>query len=372
MCVVLLMVTSNVVYAAIESKDVLILSFSKTITIEQKTHSYLDDITEGISLVDDLWGKTIQYGEVISVLGDDSVYFVPVFCEKKCIYIIKVTVENNELKSIVYGQDFSGMLNTLLPGEYYFESKDKIIYLVGKNGSYVVENEENLEVNFPVYNKNVKHVGVNPLYSVKYSIIKDCNTRDTLYKELTTLPRVANYGLAGNGSCWLSSALAISRYYGDNTSDMPYDIHNQFYTYYPDDASYNGYHNKTNVYTPHQIYACTGGSIIDGNLAIKMRVSKAGTIQNNPSASMVYSSIYNNTPVYSDWEYTDSSGIIHGHAMVVCGYIFNNSTGSFTYIIMDPNQSSRQYVVTTYGNTNILYGSYTWINYIYNFQNVSN
>ena len=85
-----------------------------------------------------------------------------------------------------------------------------------------------------------------------------------------------------------------------------------------------------------------------------MRVNKEGTIGSNPSAGIVYTSIYNNTPVYSDWEYVDSEGT-HGHAMVICGYIFNNTTGAFTYVIMDPNESSRQYIVTTYSNTNVTY-----------------
>ena len=82
-----------------------------------------------------------------------------------------------------------------------------------------------------------------------------------------------------------------------------------------------------------------------------------------------------NKPICSEWGPV-SSLTAPGHAMVICGYVFDNSSGAFTYIFMDPDQSSRRYASSTYSASpavvSLVVGgtavAYTWEGSIYGLQ----
>ena len=172
------------------------------------------------------------------------------------------------------------------------------------------------------------------------------------YSGALSVPYVANGGVYGY--CWCSSSAAICQFYGYSTT--PTDVH----------IIGHG--------TSHTLNYCPGGSPSEAYSAIHAITSKTGNvdmqgIRNN--APNVKSSIDSGIPVYSSWGYYSGGNRI-GHAMVICGYTYHDSTGVFTYKIMDPNNTSYRYVYSTYNASSItcLVGTntYTWEYSIYDFQ----
>ena len=285
-------------------------------------------------------GREVLFGNLLSVINCDGLFYIPVFCDSRCVCIVKVYESAGKL-SISYCDENSALLNTLKPGKYYLEKWADAIYLLSDSTSFCFESllQKNDE-KAPIYDEDDIGESADLVNLFDYlNTICIGSTKGILSKELTSVPYVANGGTYGY--CWLSSAVSICRYYGSSVTleDAHRFIHG----------------------LGHSLISCPGGSIISAYGVIHNFTGLSGnysydSLTSRINAANAYSSIYNDIPVYSFWSYYDSLGsFVSAHSMVICGYIFNNTSGDFTYVIMDPNYSSRQYVYSTYTASTISY-----------------
>ena len=120
----------------------------------------------------------------------------------------------------------------------------------------------------------------------------------------------------------------------------------------------------------HEVSQCPGGYRSQSYGIIHNYTGKTGdNTTARRTAGNVLASINADIPVYSSWSYYSGGVFVSGHEMVICGYSFDNSTGAFTYTLMDPNYSSRRYIVSTYSATSVYYyigtHAYEWKGSIY-------
>ncbi len=307
------------------------------------------DLTASITVSYGVQGGELLFGNLFSVLNCSNLFYMPVYYNNKCICIVKILDRTGDVV-VSYCNDNCNVINALKPGEYVFINCNDDIYLASESSSYCFESKTKCA------EKTLPTLDVNTLPKELECVeLSECikkypveNTKSILSKELSTVPYIANGGTYGY--CWLSSAVSVCRYYGSNVSlsDAHTFIHG----------------------LNHTLSLCPGGSIISSYGVIHNYTGLDGSYSYDSSVSRInaanaYASIYNDTPIYSSWKYYENGNLIDGHAMVICGYIFNNSSGSFTYVLMDPNNSSRQYLLSTYTASTI---SYTISNHNYNWE----
>jgi len=315
--------------------------------IREKIEAYYQTVADGIATVEGYDNISLDFGEMLRVYGNNQVYYIPVFVDSNCVYVIKATVNGDEV-GLNYGVSITNILNELENGFYYFEEKEDVIYLVGDRTTYVLENFAHKIESKPIFdNSKALNTGISLCQKSK-SIKVSLSSKSVLYKELTNLPYIQNYGNGnGGGCCWLSSAYSVCKYYGTNA-------------YMADE------HHAVPGHGNHSVLYCPGGTLSDSLTVLNNCIHKtASNTTNNQTPSLAYSQIYNDLPVITSWTSTSGSGSI-GHAMVICGYIFDNGSSAFTYIIMDPDVSTRVYIPTTYNTSGLMYGSYSWVGSLYN------
>ncbi|MCR4598474.1 MAG: hypothetical protein K5678_05510 [Acetatifactor sp.] len=318
----------------------------------------INDIAHGIVMIEKQTKGDVTFGQPLEVLDSDSVYLVPIFMEDDCKYILTISVlHNNEVVSS-FSEAGSEIINGLSDGRYYLQQSEGKIYIVGEEGSclFGMETEDSSREDYPIFDNNLIN-GMETTNIRDYNekvIVSTSEMRSIMSKELSAVPYNQNYGGANTsgeifGCCWLSCAKSISEYYGA-TNFVWATIHDAIHDYWDGDG----------VFHHHLFYSCTGGTVADALMAIDLGSSKEPSYTHmGVSAPNTYTSIYNDIPIFAAWHDTDPD-VVGGHATVITGYIFDNTTGSFTYSMMDPTCSSRVYVPSSYSATSLTYtASYT-------------
>ncbi len=288
----------------------------------------------------------INLGYPISIRSVENYYYVPIINNNKCIGIITL-YQSNSGYSYYYQVGFSNLLNTLTSGQYYFEKDNSSIYLISSNSKYLIES----------YNKTVSYQ-CEANYTNQINLIEDEIQLDIFQNILTTgysnnnnrsvtsnqlnIPYYANGGYYGY--CWLCCAASVCSYYGTNINL---------------ETAHSFVHG-----TSHTLHYCQGGYLTDVNQIVTYYTGKVATITNSKRApSYVMLLINSEKPLVTSWG--NYSNITRkGHEMIISGYIYDNYTNIFTYIIRDPNTSNYIYLPFSYNASAITYSIsgdiYTW------------
>lgn len=221
---------------------------------------------------------------------------------------------------------------------------------MGENVRYIVEAEEAPEelymgVIFPDENYTIENEkeAVN-LYEAIFSGYHD--NINTSTSSSLNVPYYQNGG--ANGYCWDCCAASMCAFWGTSINL----------------ATAHSY-----VHSGHTLYYCNGGNLVDVNRIIGHYAYRAGTITySRRTPSFVMSSIASNKPLVTSWGYyyVDESGIQHriGHEVIVCGYIYDNTSNMFTYVLRDPNVSNYVYLPSSYTASSVTYtiggNMYNW------------
>lgn len=130
----------------------------------------------------------------------------------------------------------------------------------------------------------------------------------------------------------------------------------------------------TSQHNVHTLAACPGGNGLEACQVIYTYTGKNGTSYENSlsaSATMLY--FGGTTPIYTGWfHYNNAQPVFPGHAMVLCGYIFDTVSLDFTYEFRDsdPYDQSEVYIISTFNASTVSYyslgESYVWHLSIYN------
>ncbi len=302
-------------------------------------------------------------GKLISVNGTDNVFFAPIFdSNNNCIVLVKVFCDNlSNSFSISFSDSKIDIFNNLETGKYYLSLGNDCIYLIGNNICELLDGENNTNVlnksSICTLQKSRDYSEINILSEFLFENHNSNHQNRSIISSSLSVPFVSNGGGGGiYGYCWCSSSAALCKYFGYSSTTAD-NVHILIHG------------------LSHPLVNCTGGSPNDAYNAIHNITSKTATvcgknIRNDAANAM--SSINIGVPIYSSWGYYDANNVRTGHAMVICGYTFDNSNGAFTYKIMDPNKSTYQYAYSSYSATSVNYliGShyYTWESSIYDWQ----
>lgn len=313
----------------------------------------IGDIAQSMTVSLSKLSATIEFGNIISVVGTDKLFLTPIYCDNQLEYLLYINISEYGF-SVGYSASECKELEELDDGIYCFYSDETGLYVLGDNEKITIVQNKLQESMVSMDSFDVSELAIVDFKGkVHNENVDENSTKSVLSKELSTVKRVAN---GTPGYCWLSSAVAVCQYYGSNVTMS---------------TAHTYAHGLGHVYTQ-----CTGGGTLSdiynvihsatGKTGVKVYYSSTTRI----NAANELQSINNNIPVATLWMHYDSSGTaISGHSMVFTGYQFNNTTGAFTYIIMDPNQTSRYYMVSTYSASTPGYvingDTYYWRHAIY-------
>lgn len=294
--------------------------------IDDLMRSELEDISGILASILNVHSGKLSFGRPITVYGCEGYYYIPVFVQEECRLIISY-LETEDGKGVISFFDTGCKeLNALEPGLYCFQSCSEGVYLIGGTTKFRVE--RSCYANTMDY---MKPEGVPSGKKILFSggtfekDIEDETLRGVVSKELATVPYVSN---ATGTICWLSVAVSVAQYYGSSVTC----------------ASGHAY-----AHSDHAYLACSSGTLDDSkNVILGATTFTSGTVTASQcNAAKAMYEINLNKPICSAWGPV-SSPTAPGHAMVICGYIFDNTSGVFTYIFMDPDQSSRRYASASY------------------------
>lgn len=309
-----------------------------------------DYIVETIKQAEGITGE-IYASNLIKIYGMNA-YYVLICSNDTCIAIASVGEYNGRVV-LNWGHSFADEINALTAGEYYFFYDGENTYIEGNGITILVESNHRdlknsgLEINYSrasisgdlidAYDQIITSEGREPLRSV---------VTQYLNMGTTSFP---NNGYPGY--CWLCAACDISKYLGGSNVNI---------------ATAHTYVHGTD----HAVWACPQGTLTDARNVVSYYTQKTGDTEYNPlDFSSVVISIQYSDPIYSRWDANNNDK----HAMVVCGYTYDNSSGIVTYWLRDSNHSGQYCYATGYDNsTTVNYyvnGTYyTWAVSIYNWQ----
>ena len=213
------------------------------------------------------------------------------------------------------------------------------------------------EENLPEYNEKIFQGAVyENLYESMQAVNVGLMVRSNVLSASLDIPNIYNAGHPGY--CWLCAAVGICVYYG-HTVDMS--------------VAHNYAHN-----TYHMLLNCTGGTLQEALNVMNHFAGVNGTIINDKlTYYQVMVEIRNGRPIFSGWltavpNSADGTINYYGHAMVICGFLYNTQYGTFVYKLRDSNLSDYQYVYTNISDTVVDYviGNYTfeWETTIYDIE----
>lgn len=294
--------------------------------IDDLMRSELEDISGILASVLNVHSGKLSFGRPITVYGCEGYYYIPVFVQEECRLMISYLETESEKGAISFFDNGCKELNALESGLYCFRSCSDGIYLIGENTSFRIE--KNCYPSAMDYMKPEGALSDNmiPFSGIAFEKnMEEGALRGVVSKELTTVPYVSNS--TGN-KCWLSIAVSVAQYYGSSVTC----------------ASGHGY-----AHPNHSYPACPSGTLDDSkNVILGATSFTSGTVTTSQcNAAKAMYEINLNKPICSAWGPV-SSLTAPGYAMVICGYVFDNSSGAFTYIFMDPDRSSRRYASSTY------------------------
>lgn len=329
-----------------------VVFFSKTDNeAEEYVISMKDYMNEVMAITENISGD-LSYGKPIYIRNTEDVYYVLVFKEGKCVYILKMFKVDDSYNSIS-APLFADTVNQLPKGEYYFEEDDKATYLVGRNLKIPVDGNflhtyESVDDN-PIFNeKKEDEAEIDIFEFLTYGFSESAN-RNTESYTISVSPRFANGGVYGY--CWLCCACEISSYYGATNVGMS--------------LAHLAVHGPPEPPYGHTLDNCPGGSANDINYVVNYFTNKTGTVTGKLTALQTKNQINSLKPIQSLWTYYIGS-VTYGHAMLIVGYIHNTDTGTFTYILHDPDDvTTNKSVNTTYNESNVYYYSFKWTGSIY-------
>jgi hypothetical protein len=203
--------------------------------------------------------------------------------------------------------------------------------------------EQGNYVQKPTFDK----VDISLLETVELAEINDyitlpISTRGITSKSLS-IPYVANGGKYGY--CWLSAPASLILYYGRSVDLI--NAHTTMHSY------------------AHTRYDCPGGSLQESYGVLNIYGGVTGTVVGATRTwGQVMDSINNSSPLITGWGRYVNNVRTAGHAMVICGYSFNDSALAITYTIRDSNSASYTYITTPISATTVYYViggfSYKW------------
>lgn len=318
--------------------------------IPTEINTYLEEsaetLAESMIVSLGLSEATIEFGHVISVFGTDSLYYVPVFIGQEIVYLLSVDTQGGTITACYGKWDCLG-LDLLTEGKYYLYSDEDGVYLIGERQSRVLYRFGQSDA-IPKYNpqlvSNCAAVDVNG--RVIQNRVSGNSTKSILSKELSAVPGVGNVRY----TCWAACAASICQYYGNSTVTGNYA-----HTY-----AHGTTHTRQN---------CPGATLAVSYSVIHNLTGKIGTYNDSTrlNAANVMAAINQSKPVVAGWH--PVYGI--GHEMIFTGYQFNNTTGAFTYTMMDPDSTSvsnRVYLTATYSSATPNYHGKEWTEAYYDWK----
>ena len=111
--------------------------YSNEIGEEEKgfLNSRITDIVNNIVFLDPSMEKSVfEMGTPIEVVNDKGCYYIPLYIDNKCRYLIVLCRTEDGRCYISYCESKSDIFNSLLPGKYYLMLYDNEVFLVGDNG----------------------------------------------------------------------------------------------------------------------------------------------------------------------------------------------------------------------------------------------
>lgn len=326
--------------------------YSNEIGEEEKgfLNSRITDIVNNIVFLDPSMEKSVfEMGTPIEVVNDKGCYYIPLYIDNKCRYLIVLCRTEDGRCYISYCESKSDIFNSLLPGKYYLMLYDNEVFLVGDNGITDRLSDKIDEECYPVFSQ--RDVTGYFLHEITKELIKtDFQSRGILSKTIS-VPYYANGGQYGY--CWLCSALCITKTLDPTFTTGLVNAHSYIHG------------------LSHTLYDCPSGTRTDAYNVISFYTNMTGNdVTYNLDAAHAMASINSDIPIYMSLRRPLPDGTTAGHASVICGYIFNNTDGQFTYVICDPNYSSYKYQITNYSDNPVYYSpsstrTYEWTGAIY-------
>jgi len=293
-------------------------------------------------------GFIFEYGTPISVDSSSDSFLLPLYVDGECKYLVSVT-EMGEEYCISFFEDGAKIFDSLENGQYYIITIDDDLYIVDISGKQIKLHDG--EEWFLINRNNIEEMsGISRIRIRKTVLPYNDGAKSLIGKTLEVTP-IANGGQYGY--CWLSSALCITKYFEPSISVSLTTAHNYIHG------------------NSHPLYYCNSGNRSAAKTVIEHYTGMNCTnTTSRCNAANALTSIQSGIPVYMSLSRTDSSGNTIGHACVICGYTLNNTTGVFTYVIMDPNYGSYKYQTSTYSATNVVYSPvsnkiYNWVGALY-------
>jgi len=274
-------------------------------------------------------------------------YLALVYLNGECEYLLQILIDNGEYL-ITYGKDYAKELSSLHDAECYCIELDNSTYVVGNDGTVYDLSGENRIDSICFEEEIVRGITCEPIKKNRVPFGE--STKGLVGKTLT----VSNVIINNGNYCWLCSSLSMCRYYGSSVSTTT--AHNY-------------------VHSSHSYTACTGGTKSDIYNLISHYTGKSAQWASSGTsmqcdAAHTLTSIQSNIPILAWMSRVDSSGVRRNHTVIIKGYTLNNTTGEFTYEIVDPNYTYTKYQTSTYSAATMKYQQtsgrqYTWEDCLY-------